>query len=201
MTVETRIGMPLDQLIEESNQHPFEIIGGEKVERMPTVAIHSEIIHLLFSLISAFCLPRKLGTLRMETTYILPDRYTSDWIRGSRIPDILFYDASRLQAYYAETEDWQSKPYMIVPDLVVEVLSPNDGFSAVDAKVDAYRDDGVLLIWLVDPQRRKVTVHRLADIQPQILTDDQILSGEDVIPGLEMKLDSLFAPFETEDLS
>lgn len=187
-----RVGMPLDEFIKAINDQPFELINGEMIEKMPNVAGHTMMIRLFRRLIEAFVDNLGLGYVFAESTYVLPEKYDSNWVKGSRIPDVVFYEKQRLDAYMSEVEDWDQKPFLLVPDLVIEVLSPNDSYMAVDEKVDAYRHDGVRLIWLVDPQRKKVAVHRIADIQPEILTRDKTLSGEDVLPGFTARLTDIF---------
>jgi len=192
MTDAIREGMAMEDFLKAINEQPFELINGERIDRMPGTSGHSELIHFLFLLLHAFCKERNLGVVRMETSFVLPDRYDATWVAGSRVPDLMFIESDRFSEYTASDEDWRDKPLLIVPDLVVEVLSPNDVYSAVDAKVDAYRQDGVRLIWLVDPQRKKVTVHRLADIQPEIKTQETTLSGEDVLPDFTVPLTDIF---------
>lgn len=187
-----RVGMPLDEFIKAINDQPFELINGEMIEKMPNVAGHTMMIRLFRRLIEAFVDNLGLGYVFAESTYVLPEKYDSNWVKGSRIPDVVFYEKQRLDAYMSEVEDWDQKPFLLVPDLVIEVLSPNDSYTAVDEKVDAYRQDGVRLIWLVDPQRKKVAVHRIADIQPEIKTRDTTLSGEDVLPGFTARLTDIF---------
>ena len=48
--------------------------------------------------------------------------------------------------------DWQFKPFVIVPDLCVEIVSANDNYQDVDAKVDRYLSDGVKLVWVMRNQ-------------------------------------------------
>lgn len=52
--------------------------------------------------------------------------YTPNWVTGSRQPDVMFSTAERINAYKEANPDWKRKPYVLVPDLVVEVMSVND---------------------------------------------------------------------------
>lgn len=79
---------------------------------------------------------------------------------------------------------------MIVPDLAVEVVSHHDLYTEIQAKVESYLRDGVRLVWVVDPQRSKVTVYEGS--QFKTLGQDEVLSGADVLPGLEIELVKLF---------
>jgi Uma2 family endonuclease len=122
----------------------------------------------------------------------LPDSYNPNWVAGSRIPDIVFFVKERFAEYKAATPDWGDRPYAIVPDLVIEVVSPNDQYSDIDAKVDLYLADGVRIVWVIDPQRRKVHVHTSDRDDPHVLKGDEMLKGGDVLPGFEIALTKLF---------
>lgn len=194
MTVaDIRVGMPLDEFLELGNAEKFELIEGERRVILPNVYGHTYTLTLLYNALVSHILAYALGEVSPETTYILPDTYDSNWVKGSRIPDILFVQAERMVAYKESTSDWRTRPLSLVPDLVVEVVSPNDLHSELDEKVDAYLADGVRLIWLVDPQRQKVTIYAPDQENPIVLKGDAVLDGGDVIPGFQIELSKLFA--------
>lgn len=83
----------------------------------------------------------------------------------------------------------------IPPDLAAEVVSPHDSDSDVSAKVDEYLEAGVRLVWVVDPETRKVAVDR-PDGSTTTLREQDILTGEDVIPEFACSAADLFAPLE-----
>lgn len=122
----------------------------------------------------------------------MPDADDADWVTGSRIPDVMFYAGNRIAEYKATARDWRSRPIPLVPDFVIEVVSPNDKFSDLDEKVDAYLADGVRLIWVIDPQRHKAIVHAPDMEQPRHLAGDAVLDGEEVIPGFQVVVSELF---------
>ena len=192
MVDKTRVGMPLDEFLELSHEQPFDLINGERIPLMSGVAVHGETIRALFLAIWLYISTKLLGDVITETTFILPDTYDSNWVEGSRTPDVMYYAAGRLQAYKAQTPDWQARPYALVPDFVAEVVSPNDKFSELDKKIDAYLADGVRLIWVIDPQRRKAVVYAPDLEQPIHLAGDAVLDGGDVIPGFQVPLSKLF---------
>ncbi len=80
-----------------------------------------------------------------------------------------------------------------VPDLVVEVVSPNDLATEVDRKVAEYIEVGVRLIWVINPEARIVRVHR-GDGSAAWLNEDQELSGEAVVPGFRCLVRDLLPP-------
>lgn len=103
-----------------------------------------------------------------------------------RKPDVMFVRKERLPA------DWLQEGFLrIAPDLVVEVLSPNDLAYEVETKVSEYLAAGIRLVWIIDPERRTVRVHR-ANGSIGWLTDRDTLSGEDVLPGFSCAVRELF---------
>ena len=78
----------------------------------------------------------------------------------------------------------------LAPDLVVEVLSPDDRPGGVLAKIGDWLNAGCRLVWIVDPRRRHVRVYR-ADGSESIVTEAGTLDGEDVLPGFSCTLASI----------
>jgi Uma2 family endonuclease len=183
--------MQLDEFIREQADQPFELINGERIAKMPQVFGHSYVIRLLVRILDAFTQKHQLGEVFQETTFILPDRYDSNWVEGSRIPDVMFYSADRLADYLAATPEWRERPIPLVPDLVIEVVSPNDSYTKLDEKVDAYLADGVRLVLVVDPQRRKITLDA-PDGMHYKLAGDATLDLSAVIAGLTLPLAEIF---------
>jgi Uma2 family endonuclease len=78
-----------------------------------------------------------------------------------------------------------------VPILVVEILSPNDTVEDLETMVDDYLAAGVQVVWVVNPYRRTVTVHRPG--QGAVLVNDaQDLVGEPQLPGFRVPVAQLF---------
>jgi Uma2 family endonuclease len=193
MVEQTRVGMPLAEFIRLFDEEgPFELINGERKPLMPTVAGHSKTVRALFLALYLYISSKLMGDVFSETTFILPGTYDSNWVEGSRTPDVMYYAPERLATYEAENPDWRERPYSLVPDLVAEIVSPNDKISEMDAKVDQYLADGVRMVWLIDPQRRKAVVYAPDLEQPLHLAGDDLLDGQDVIPGFQTPLSRLF---------
>jgi Uma2 family endonuclease len=70
----------------------------------------------------------------------------------------------------------------LAPDLVVEVLSPNDRAGEVLSRVGDWLSAGTRIVWVVDPARRRAAVYR-ADTSVSLLAEHDTLEGEDVLPG------------------
>ncbi len=78
----------------------------------------------------------------------------------------------------------------LAPDLVVEVLSPDDRPGEVLAKVADWLNAGTRLVWVIDPERRLARVYR-QDGSEAVVTADGTLDGEDVLPGFSCSLASI----------
>jgi len=78
-----------------------------------------------------------------------------------------------------------------IPDLVVEVVSKNDTPAYVQRKVEDYLAAGVRVVWIADPGPKTITVHR-PGTEPQTLTETDLLTVEDVIPGFQLPVREAF---------
>src|SRR5688572_32128454 len=114
-----RTGIPLAEFVEQYNRQPFELVRGEVITLSPNVAGHQWVVQKLF--LALYEIAQHLGHLAIETPFVLQD--TPDWVTGSRTPDLAFYSAERWSAYTAATPDWKEKPYILVADLAIEVVS------------------------------------------------------------------------------
>lgn len=77
------------------------------------------------------------------------------------------------------------------PDLAVEVVSPSNSASDIQAKVFDYLDAGARLVWVVYPETRTVAVHRTR-AEARFLTDADALDGGDALPGFRLEVARLF---------
>ena len=104
-----------------------------------------------------------------------------------RAPDVSFVSISHLPL-----NDIPDGYIDLAPDLVVEVVSPNDRRREVQEKVDEWLNVGVRLVWVLYPATRSAIIYRsLNDVTH--LTADEFLDGEDVVPGFLCRLGELFA--------
>jgi Uma2 family endonuclease len=189
----TRISaMPMQEFIQRSEQDgAFELINGEIVPKMPTVSGHSKYGKRLYLAL----LPleqRGLGEVHQEATFTLTDN--PDWVRGSRIPDVMFILQSTLVEFRNTVPDADSKPFILVPELVIEIVSPTDNYSDVLKKVRQFLADGVRLVWVIDPQVQEVMVYTQGSKQQITLSGDDTLTADGVLPDFALKIADLFAP-------
>ena len=79
----------------------------------------------------------------------------------------------------------------LCPDFVVELRSPTDVLSELQAKMREYMDNGARLGWLINPQDRTALIYRLGQ-SVVVLQSPTSLSGEDVLPGFVLDLQRIF---------
>ncbi len=105
-----------------------------------------------------------------------------------RRPDVSFVKTGRFPGDVLP-KGWARVP----PDLVVEVLSPNDLVYKLEEKLSDYRKVGVPLVWVINPESRTVMVYRRDDSISRLQDDDE-LSGEDVVPGFRCPIRETLQP-------
>jgi Uma2 family endonuclease len=81
----------------------------------------------------------------------------------------------------------------IPPDLMAEVVSPNEKVYELNGKVSDFRRAGVPLIWVINPDLRTVTVYRDGKVTDELTAADE-LTGDPVLPGFRVKVADLFLP-------
>lgn len=106
-----------------------------------------------------------------------------DTVRG---PDVSVIRRSRL------VDDRLPKGYFAVsPDLVIEVRSPSDRWTDIIAKVGEYLTCGVLEVWVVDPDSRRVHIYRPND-EPDVLNLSDTIQAAAVLPGFSANVSDFF---------
>jgi Uma2 family endonuclease len=156
----------------------FELIHGEIVEKMPTQE-HAFIIHIIAGEIYVYLKTSPIGRGMVEARYGLPGDKHND-----RMPDFSFVSDPTRQLVKKG-----SAPYM--PDLAVEVKSPDDTYKRMREKAEYYITNGCRLVWLVYPEKRLVEVYR-PNTDIEILTENDSLDGFDVLPEFTLPVRELF---------
>ena len=128
-----------------------ELIRGELCETMPSGGKHGEVVLKTGFFLGGFIIPRRLGRLAGSDSGVLLER-DPDTVRE---PDIAYISAERLPLDVEVTGY-----YEVVPDLVVEVVSPGDSAREVMDKALMWLSYGTRLVWAVNPGSRTVDVYR-----------------------------------------
>jgi Uma2 family endonuclease len=107
---------------------------------------------------------------------------------ATRGPDAAWVRADRRNAL---TPDQRKKFPPLCPDFVVELMSESDTLRATEAKLHEYIDNGCQLGWLIDPRTESARIYRADGSVSIVRGFDQVLSGEDVLPGFSFDLSLL----------
>jgi Uma2 family endonuclease len=102
---------------------------------------------------------------------------------ADRSPDVAWIEKSRIEAIAPDPA--QLLP--LAPDFVIELRSAPDKLAALEHKMAEYRDCGVRLGWLIDPQEKRVQIYRVGR-PTEYLSHPEQLSGEEVLPGFVLAL-------------
>ncbi len=104
-------------------------------------------------------------------------------------PDYAFVRADRLPP---RTSPEYMKALQLAPDLAIEVASENQYLPGMAVKAKTYLSFGTRLVWVIWPRYQRVDVWRPDDETPTRLGIDEVLSGEDVVPGFTYPIANLF---------
>ncbi len=173
-----------DQLLAMPDDgYRYELVAGELQKMTPAGWKHGAIGGLLQGWLARYVEQHGLGRIFLAETGFLIAR-DPDTVRA---PDIAFIHKDHLPAENPEDAFWPG-----APDLAVEVVSPGDTFKDVDDKVKAWLDAGAMMVWVVNPNGRNVTVYR-STTDVKTLTENDELDGRDVVPGFRCRVGDIFA--------
>ncbi|MDR0623631.1 MAG: Uma2 family endonuclease [Treponema sp.] len=80
------------------------------------------------------------------------------------------------------------------PDLVVEILSPSNTVIEMERKFGLYEEAGVREYWVAAPEEKIIHVHRFQEDKPRLrVYKAGDTAASDILPGLEIPLDAVFA--------
>ena len=162
----------------------YEIIDGQRVELPPMSILANRVASRLMGKLGLFLDGNPLGEALMETLVRLPlpvDR--------NRRPDLAFVSAQRIAE--APPQPGSDNAWDIVPELMVEVVSPHDLVGEIMERLDEYWAAGTQLVWVVYPTQQIVHVYE-SPRQVRILGAAEELEGGSVLPGLRIVIASLF---------
>ena len=157
----------------------YEIVDGHPEEKEMGGARHGGVGVRLITRLGLHVETHRLGGVYgPDTTFRIS--------QNERLPDVAFISASRIGPEGEPEGIWQ-----IAPDLAVEIVSPNDLFERVISKVHEYLAAGVRQVWLISPEHRTVIIYH-STTQTTILSEDDYLVSEDILPGFRCSIAELF---------
>ena len=160
----------------------YELVEGELVQMAPAGRKHGRYAGRIGLSLSLHVENHELGEFSAaETGFKLtsnPDTVLA--------PDAAFVSKSRAEKAEDDEGFWT-----IPPDLAVEVISPNDTYAQVERKALRWIEAGCRAVVVLAPLRRTVTVY-CPNEDPVVLTEEDTLDVQDVVPGWSMPLRGLF---------
>jgi len=157
------------------------LVRGEVYETMPPGGRHGLIAAMLSMLLRLWARTDSQGCVGVESGFLLSRN--PDTIRG---PDVFFIRAERIPSTGIPEGFW-----MIYPDLVVEVVSPNETAEDVREKIRDYLAAGTPVVWVVYPRTHEVVAHT-PDGLAQTYGQDNILVAPTILPGFTCIVNTLF---------
>jgi Uma2 family endonuclease len=143
--------------------YPEELVKGRIVRMNPTKPYHGYVCGKVAILVGSHALTHDLGAIATNDSGVITER-EPDTLRGAAVA---FYSYNRVPKGMLPREKYLD----VVPELVFEVLSPDDRWPRVMAKVVEYLDAGVGVVCVLDPSRRNLYIYE-GEEPVRILSED-----------------------------
>ena len=182
MTVSTHKKYWTDEaLLALTDEGKCEIVDGELIVSPAATSSHGSVIMRIMIPLANYVLANNLGE-------VLEGQSGSRMLNGDLFaPDISFIVLARWRPHKQAGVPF----FPGAPDLIVEVLSPSDRKSVLQKKLTRCFQNGTRLAWVVDPRKRTVQVYH-SPAPDKILTIDDALDGENIVPGFTLPLRQVF---------
>lgn len=159
-----------------------ELVAGKLLSLPPTGYEHGQIEAQVGVMLDQFVKQQQLGQVFIGATGIYTHRQP-DTVRGA---DVAYVSNARLAQI-------KSQSYLdVAPELIVEILSPDDRWHDVMDKLEEYFAIGVRMVWVADPKRQQIFVYS-APTTVERLTRHDRLTGGAVLPGFQVAVAEIFA--------
>jgi Uma2 family endonuclease len=175
----------LQALPEDGSIH--EVVDGQLVMSQKNNFQHGDIASRLFLALGNHAQQHRLG--------LVLDSSTGFWMRNRncRAPDISFICRQRVKALGFKPSTQSFFPG--APDLAVEILSPGNTRGEIDGRLKDFFESGARLVWIVDPNARRVEVCSSLD-QRQFIVGGEMLEGGESLPGFRYSVADLFKDWD-----
>jgi Uma2 family endonuclease len=160
----------------------YELVKGELIKMAPASYEHGIVAmsfgSRLFNHVTANNLGKVCGS---ETGFVV-----------SSNPDtVLAPDAAFIERERADQVGMVRGYFPGVPDLAVEVISPNDTYTEVREKALEWLAAGTRMVIVLNPRKRNATVYR-SENDITILSEDDVLDIDDIVKGFKVHIKDIF---------
>jgi Uma2 family endonuclease len=164
------------------NDRRYELIEGVLTKMPPTGFEHGDVTMNVAFLLKKHVTAHRLGkVLAAEVGFKLasdPDTVLA--------PDVSFIRQEEIDRLGPTKKFWPG-----APDLAVEVMSPGDTVRAMQEKARLWLAHGARLVWVVNPARRTVSVHK-PGAEAALLKEGDALEGQGVVQGFRCRVSEIF---------
>jgi Uma2 family endonuclease len=157
----------------------YELINGEAVPKMSPKRFHSKLTGALYIFLTQWRENR--GEVGIEWAVTLT-RNGKSWVP---VPDLLYISYSRLP-----DDNITDEACPIPPDLVIEIISPDQTFAEMTEKATDYLQAGVLRVWVVDAKAKAITI-LYPDAPPQTKRGNETLA-DSLLEGITFTTQDIF---------
>ena len=161
---------------------PYQLIGGELIMSPSPTPFHQEISANLYTSLRTFVTSKSLGRVFLAPLDIRLTDY--DVFQ----PDVMFVRKERVHLIGREK-------FNIIPDLVIEILSPSNAYYDLTHKKTMYCEHGVEEYWIVDPEQEtiEILIKDGAYYRTEAIFRKPAELHSPMFPGFSMKLEEVFA--------
>ena len=171
-TTETKLITADELLAMPRDGSRYELIRGVLVPQMAPGDPHVAVVFRISTIVGVYAETNNYGAGRTGEPGYRLDR-DPDTVRAA---DVAWFSPERLPAEGAEGYP------EVVPDFVVEVKSPSNSNPEMAAKARMWLSYGSRMAVVADPRHSTFTVY-LPDVEPVVLSEDDVFDGGDVMPG------------------
>jgi Uma2 family endonuclease len=153
-----------------------ELVDGELVDVSGNNPLHNLLRDYLAFLMRLWLSSHKIGRVITEQEY--------DFLGNAHGPDVSYFGVDKVPLV-----DYSKRVQRFVPDLAVEIASPNNTYDDLIRKKNRYRAAGTSEVWLISAENREIAIYSQSG--DRILhSGDTITSG--LLPGFTVTVDALF---------
>jgi Uma2 family endonuclease len=171
-----------DELARMPDHDLCELVDGRIVPMSPTNPEHGRIESNISAALHAFARTQNLGIVMTGEVGIFT-RWNPDRVRGA---DVVFISHAQ---YERRTK---TRGFLdVAPELVVEILSPENRHIDIREKTREYLAIGVRLVLVVNPRARTIAAHR-PDGAVLHFREAAAVPCDDILPGFSLSLEAVF---------
>lgn len=180
MVLKTRTSLAEFLALPETKPY-LELMDGEVIEKPMPNRKHGTIVGFLMQALRNYLDGTREARVETEVRHLEDDE---EWVF---LPDVSVTLRSRIGPP-AETDD----PVEVVPDVAIEVLSPDDRPGRLQRRIAHYMRSGVRILWVIDPDSETVTVWEPGAL-PRDYAAPAKLNAAPVLKDFELDIEELFA--------